>query len=98
AIPAADWLDWNERLLQVERSFYADAGLPGSPWSRNLFSALRFESNESTLPGLRWALEDGDATRFESQKASYAQALARARDLTRALADALGTQIDATPR
>jgi hypothetical protein len=65
----------------------ARRGLPGSPWSRNLFSALRFESEASTLPGLRWALEDGDRKQFEKQKSAYAKALKNARDLTRSLAD-----------
>jgi N-acetylated-alpha-linked acidic dipeptidase len=85
AIPKQRWLEWNRQLMQVERSFYAKEGLPGAPWSRNLFSALRFESNESTLPGLRWALEDGDPKQFERQSLAYASALQRARDLTRAL-------------
>jgi N-acetylated-alpha-linked acidic dipeptidase len=89
AIPQQRWLEWNRQLMQVERSFYAEEGLPGAPWSRNLFSALRFESNESTLPGLRWALEDGDPKQFERQKSAYASALQRARDLTRALANDL---------
>ncbi|HEY5656439.1 MAG TPA: M28 family peptidase [Myxococcota bacterium] len=95
ALPKERWLDWNQRLRQVERSFYVEAGLPGAPWSRNLFSALRFESKESTLPGLRWALEDGDAKQFARQQSAYAKALTRARDLTRALADELRAEVEA---
>jgi N-acetylated-alpha-linked acidic dipeptidase len=91
AIPKQRWLEWNRQLMQVERSFYAEEGLPGAPWSRNLFSAQRFESNKSTLPGLRWSLEDGDAKQLERQKSAYASALQRARDLTRALANDLRT-------
>jgi hypothetical protein len=80
----------------VERFFYARHGLPESPWSRNLFSALRFESEASTLPGLRWALEDGDRKQFEKQKSAYAEALKNARDLTRSLADELRIAAAAT--
>jgi hypothetical protein len=75
--------------MDVERSFYVEEGLPGSPWSRNLFSALRFNASGTTLPGLRWALEDRDRSQLEQQRSSYAAALERARDLTRALADDL---------
>jgi N-acetylated-alpha-linked acidic dipeptidase len=89
-IPMERWIDWNRQLMEVERSFYVEDGLPGSPWSRNLFSALRFDSSGSTLPGLRWALEDGDPKQFEQQKSVYAEALQRARNRTRALADDLG--------
>jgi N-acetylated-alpha-linked acidic dipeptidase len=83
------WLAWNRQLMDVERSFYVEEGLPGSPWSRNLFSALRFNASGTTLPGLRWALEDRDRSQLEQQRSSYAAALERARDLTRALADDL---------
>jgi N-acetylated-alpha-linked acidic dipeptidase len=95
-IPVEQWRDWNLELRRVERSFYARRGLPGSPWSRNLFSALRFESEASTLPGLRWALEDGDRKQFEKQKSAYAKALKNARDLTRSLADELRIAAAAT--
>lgn len=95
-IPIEQWRDWNLKLRQVERSFYAQHGLPGSPWSRNLFSALRFESEASTLPGLRWALEDADPKQFEQQKTAYAEALQNAHDLTRSLADELRIAATAT--
>ncbi len=85
-IPAQKWREWNARLRQVERSFYAPKGLPGSAWSRNLFSAMRFESEESTLPGLRWSIEDRNPEQFRAQKIVYAKALEQARDLTRELA------------
>ena len=97
AIPKQRWLDWNRQLMQVERAFYAEEGLPGAPWSRNLFSALRFGSEASTLPGLRWALEDGDPKQFVSQKSAYAKALTRARDLTRALTEDLRAELKAAP-
>jgi len=86
---AAPWRDWNAKLRQVERSFYAPKGLPGSPWSRNLFSAMRFESEETTLPGLRWSIEDRNRAQFEEQVSVYAHALKTARDLTRRLAGEL---------
>jgi len=95
-IPLAQWRAWSLQLREVERSFYAPKGLPGSPWSRNLFSALRFESEEATLPGLRWALEDDDRGQFEAQRSAYADALTRARDLTRSLADELRIAAAAT--
>jgi N-acetylated-alpha-linked acidic dipeptidase len=95
-IPGEHWRDWSLELRQVERFFYARHGLPGSPWSRNLFSALRFESEASTLPGLRWALEDRDRKQFDKQKSAYAKALENARDLTRSLADKLRIAAAAT--
>jgi N-acetylated-alpha-linked acidic dipeptidase len=95
-IPVERWRDWNRELRQVERSFYVQGGLPGSPWSRNLFSALRFESEASMLPGLLWALEDHDRKQFEIQLSVYAEALKNARDLTRSLADELRIAAAAT--
>ena len=95
-IPIEQWRDWSRELRQVERSFYARNGLPGSPWSRNLFSALRFESEESTLPGLRWAIEDGDRKQFKNQLSVYTEALQNARDLARSLADELRIATAAT--
>ncbi len=89
AISIERWRDWNRKLRQVERAFFVPEGLPGSSWSRNLFSALRFESEESTLPGLRWALEDGNRKQFEAQMSAYAEALTSARDRTRSLTDEL---------
>ncbi|MBW2493771.1 MAG: M28 family peptidase [Deltaproteobacteria bacterium] len=91
------WRDWNAKLRQVERSFYAPEGLPGSRWSRNLFSALRFESEESTLPGLRWSIEDGKPEQFDAQVTVYAKALTNARDRTRALAAELRAAKAPTP-
>jgi len=95
-IPVEQWHDWSRELRQIERSFYARNGLPGSPWSRNLFSAMRFESEESTLPGLRWAIEDHDRKQFETQRSVYAEALTNARNLTRSLADELRIAAAAT--
>ncbi len=86
ALPPARFREWSRRLMEIERSFFAPAGLPGAPWMRNLFSATRFESEETTLPGLRWALEDGDAAGFEKQSKLYREALSLARERTRELA------------
>jgi len=97
AAAGARWEEWNRRLMEVERSFFAKDGLPGAPWSRNLFAATRLESEESTLPGLRWALEDGNTRLLEQQEVVYAAALARARDLTRALARDLRAAASALP-
>jgi hypothetical protein len=97
SLPTPRWEDWNRRLMEVERCFFVKDGLPGAPWSRNLFAATRFESEESTLPGLRWALEDGNPRLLEQQEAVYAAALARACDLTRSLAEDLRAAASAPP-
>jgi hypothetical protein len=94
---AAQWRDWNAKLRQVERSFYAPKGLPGSPWSRNLFSAMRFESEETTLPGLRWSIEDRNREQFDQQVSAYADALKTARDLTQQLTAELRAAETRTP-
>jgi N-acetylated-alpha-linked acidic dipeptidase len=96
-ITAEQWRDWNTKLRQVARSFYAPKGLPGSPWSRNLFSAMRFESEETTLPGLRWSIEDGKREQFDAQVSVYSRALTNARDLTRGLAAELRAAKTPTP-
>jgi len=84
-IPAQQWRDLNAKLRRVERSFYVPGGLPGSKWSRNLLSAMRFGSEETTLPGLRWSIEDRKPEQFRAQTSVYAKALETARDLTREL-------------
>ena len=96
-ITTEQWGDLNAKLRQVERSFYAPKGLPGSEWSKNLFSAMRFESEETTLPGLRWSIEDRNREQFDAQVSVYASALKTARDLTRQLASELRAATTRTP-
>jgi N-acetylated-alpha-linked acidic dipeptidase len=70
--------DMNRRLLQLERSFIEDGGLPGREWYKHLLMAPARSYQPLVLPGIAEALESDDAGRFASQAERLAAALRRA--------------------
>ena len=68
----------NRRLLQLERSFVDDGGLPGREWYRHVLMAPARSYQPVVLPGLSEALDSDDAGRFTSQAERLAAALRRA--------------------
>jgi N-acetylated-alpha-linked acidic dipeptidase len=74
----ARYLDLNRRLLQLERSFVDDSGLPGREWYRHVLMAPGRSYQPMVLPGLAEALDSGDSSRFQAQAERLAAALRRA--------------------
>ena len=62
----------NDLVLEIERGFLADGGLPGRPWFRHQLYAPGFYTGYGvkTLPGVREAIEkqDADEARAMAQK------------------------------
>jgi N-acetylated-alpha-linked acidic dipeptidase len=53
----------NGLMLDIERGFLSDEGLPGRPWFRHQLYAPGYYTGYGvkTLPGVREAMENGDA-------------------------------------
>ena len=49
----------NRALLQFERTWLHDAGIPGRPWFKHLLFAPRYTYAAMTLPGITEAAEAG---------------------------------------
>ena len=59
----------NRALLQFERTWLHDAGIPGRPWFKHLLFAPRYTYAAMTLPGVTEAAEAGDWPRAAAQQA-----------------------------
>ncbi len=59
----------NRALLQFERTWLHDAGIPGRPWFKHLLFAPRYTYAAMTLPGITEAAEAGDWPRAAAQQA-----------------------------
>ncbi len=71
----------NALLVEAERSFLRDEGLPGRPWYRHQIYAPGFYTGYGvkTLPGVREAIEKGDAEEATAMAAALEQAIHRVR-------------------
>ena len=78
---AERYADTNRRLLQLERSFIDDSGLPGREWYKHVLMAPARSYQPLVLPGVAEAVESADAERFASQAERLAAALRRAASL-----------------
>jgi N-acetylated-alpha-linked acidic dipeptidase len=87
--------DLNRRLLQLERTFVTDGGLPGREWYRHVLIAPARTYQPEVVPGLAEALEAQDSARFSSEAARLAAALRRAAAL---LSGGPGSTRDSAPR
>ena len=74
----------NRRLLQFERNWLHDEGIPGRPWFKHLLYAPRYTYAAMSLPGITEAAEQSDWPRAAAQLSLVVDALAR----NTALADA----------
>jgi N-acetylated-alpha-linked acidic dipeptidase len=61
--PTEDVRALNTLMLDIERGFLTEQGLPGRPWFRHQLYAPGFYTGYGvkTLPGVREAIENGDA-------------------------------------
>jgi N-acetylated-alpha-linked acidic dipeptidase len=57
----------NRALLQFERAWLHDDGIPGRPWFKHLLFAPRYTYAAMTLPGITEAAEAGDWPRAAAQ-------------------------------
>jgi N-acetylated-alpha-linked acidic dipeptidase len=69
----------NARLIQSERQFIDEQGLPRRPWYRHLLYAPGYYTGYGvkTLPGVREAMEDKRYSEVEKEVVRVAAALAR---------------------
>lgn len=83
----------NELLLQVERDFLTEEGLPGRPWFRHQLYAPGFYTGYGvkTLPGVREALEQGDVGQARRMTDRLVRAVDRARNTLVEAAEAART-------
>ena len=58
----------NRALLQFERTWLHEAGIPGRPWFKHLLFAPRYTYAAMTLPGITEAAEAGDWARAAAQR------------------------------
>jgi N-acetylated-alpha-linked acidic dipeptidase len=63
----------NGLLMECDRAWLSDEGIPGRPWFKSLFAASDEDSGYApwVLPGLRWAIEHKDLAALEQQQARY---------------------------
>jgi N-acetylated-alpha-linked acidic dipeptidase len=67
----------NRRLMQVERNWLNDAGIPGRPWFKHVLYAARYTYAHLELPGLTEAVEKQDWKTAKEQTEILRQAVAR---------------------
>ncbi len=58
----------NRALLQFERTWLHEPGIPGRPWFKHLLFAPRYTYAAMTLPGITEAAEAGDWARAAAQR------------------------------
>jgi N-acetylated-alpha-linked acidic dipeptidase len=82
----------NARLIQSERQFIDDAGLPRRPWYRHLLYAPGFYTGYGvkTMPGVREGIEQKRYAEAETEAARVAAAV----DREAALVDAAAAQLE----
>jgi N-acetylated-alpha-linked acidic dipeptidase len=68
----------NRRLVDFERAFLDEAGIPERPWYKHQLYAPKFTYAAEILPALTEAAEAKDAVRVAAAQAQLARALARA--------------------
>jgi N-acetylated-alpha-linked acidic dipeptidase len=71
----------NSLLMQADRAWLSEEGLPGRPWFKNLYASSDEDSGYAawTLPLLRWAIEHKDRASLTSAEDRYLEVMARLR-------------------
>lgn len=74
----------NALLLEADRSWWSDEGIPGRPWFKSLYAASDEDSGYASwiLPALRWGVEHKDA-------AAVGRGVERYKDVLRRMAAAV---------
>lgn len=73
AISGAKLATINAALIEADRDWLSDGGLPGRPWFKNLYAASDEDSGYAawTLPLLRWAVEHKDRKALSDAEDRY---------------------------
>lgn len=79
----------NRKLLQLERNWLHEEGIPGRPWFRHLLYAPRYTYAAMSLPGITEAAERSDWSRAAAQLSLVVDALERNTALAEAAAEDL---------
>jgi N-acetylated-alpha-linked acidic dipeptidase len=79
----------NRTLLQFERAWLHDDGIPGRPWFKHLLFAPRYTYAAMTLPGITEAAEAGDWDRAGAQQALVVERVRANAAAVRSAAEAL---------
>lgn len=79
----------NRRLLQFERNWLHEEGIPSRPWFKHLLYAPRYTYAAMSLPGITEAAEQSDWTRAAAQLSLVVDSLARNTVLADAAAEDL---------
>ena len=63
----------NSLLIQADRAWLSDEGIPGRPWFRSLYAASDEDSGYASwpLPALRWAVEHKDPAALAATEERY---------------------------
>lgn len=79
---------FNDAIMQVERAFLSDEGLPGRPWFRHQLIAPGLTTGYAPwpFPGLREAVEKKDRTMFDAEAKKVVAALKAGTEKLRASA------------
>jgi len=72
---AASFAPLNQAVLQIERRFLLDQGIPGRPWFKHVLYAPRFTYAAMTFPGVQEAVDEGDWSRARDQLRRLAERL-----------------------
>jgi len=81
----------NDRLLQLERTWLDESGLPDRPWYRSLYAASDPVSGYAAdmLPALRTAVDTGEARRVADTQRKYVRVFRNLTEHMRQLQDLL---------
>jgi N-acetylated-alpha-linked acidic dipeptidase len=63
----------NSLLIQADRAWLDESGIPGRPWFKSLYAASDEDSGYASwvLPGLRWAVEHKNAAALAREEERY---------------------------
>jgi len=79
----------NGILVEVERAFLLDEGIPGRPWFKHVLYAPKYTYDAMMLPGAQEAVDLGDWSTAQAQVDLLAQRLLAAGDAVRRASEAV---------
>jgi N-acetylated-alpha-linked acidic dipeptidase len=79
----------NELLLQAEKAFLLEAGIPDRPWFKHALYAPKYTYAAMSLPGVQEAVDEKDWERARSQLALLATSFQRVSEILRQAAAGL---------
>jgi N-acetylated-alpha-linked acidic dipeptidase len=88
--------DANQTMLQVERNWLNQEGIPGRPWFKHTLYGARYTYAHLELPGLTEAVEQADWPRAKQQARILEDAIDRNTKLVEGLASRLQGRVATT--